>query len=185
MKSCCSATILVQIGEIMLRFTPLVALLLLATGTREAAAQRRVPTQPAQEVTQLNITARLGAKSYTAVASGTCKHEPSASIYDVPAALYMVEAQGGEGSQIKQLNLTLWRPKNGSADQISLSLDAGSSSTRIDVNPRGPAVGSGSVQLQQVGSGGKFELKGKDAKGTPLSLTITCPSFAAVEAAGG
>jgi hypothetical protein len=169
----------------MLRFTPLVALLLFATGTREAAAQRRVPAQSLKEGTQLNIRARLGPKSYSATASGTCKHEPSASIYDVPAALYMVEAQGHEGSEIRQLNLTLWRPKNGTPDQVSLSLNAGSTTTRVDVNPRAVAVGAASVQLRPTGSGGTFELKGKDAKGTPLNLTISCPSFAAVEAEGG
>jgi hypothetical protein len=36
-----------------------------------------------------------------------------------------------------------------------------------------------------VGSGGTFELKGKDAKGAALNLTISCPTFAAVVAEGG
>jgi hypothetical protein len=170
----------------MLRSTPLIAILALVSVTQAASAQRRAPgSQPAEEVTDIGITARLGSKSFSSKVSGTCKHEPSASIYDVPAALYTVEAQGGNGSQIKQINLTLWRPKNGSADQIFLSLSAGSSSSRIDVNPRGSGVGAGSVRLEPAGSGGKFELKGKDAKGRPVSLTISCPSFAAVEAAGG
>jgi hypothetical protein len=169
----------------MLRFTPLAALILLASGTQEATAQRRAPGQPVTESSELEVSARMGTKSYTSRVTGTCKHEPSASIYDVPAALYMVEAQGEEDSQIKQLNLTLWRPKNGSADQVSLSLEAGSSSSRIDVNPRSKAVGEATVQLKSAGAGGTFELKGKDAKGAALNLTITCPSFAAVEAAGG
>jgi hypothetical protein len=81
--------------------------------------------------------------------------------------------------------LTLWRPKDGSADQTSLSLEAGSRSTRIEVNPRDKPVGGATVRLEQVGEGGKFQLKGKDAKGTAVNLTISCPSFAAVEAAGG
>jgi hypothetical protein len=168
----------------MLRIA-MAGILLLVSGTREASAQRRVPGQPLTEGTEVSVVARVGTKAYTSKIPGTCKYEPSASIYDVPAALYSVEAQGGAGSKIKQLNFTLWRPKNGSADQISLSLDAGSRSSRIDVNPRAPAIGGASVQLQPVGPGGKFELKGKDASGKPLQLTIDCPAFSAVEAAGG
>jgi hypothetical protein len=169
----------------MLRFTPLAALILLAAGTQQASAQRRASGQSVSESSELDISAQLGSKSYNSSLAGTCKHEPSASIYDVPAALYMVEGQGPEGSQIKQLNLTLFRPKNGSADQVSLSLQVGSSSSRIDVNPRSKAVGAATVQLKPAGSGGTFELKGKDDQGKALTLTISCPTFAAVEAAGG
>jgi hypothetical protein len=167
----------------MLRFIALAALLL--ASTREAAAQRRAPSAAVAESSQVSVLARIGSKSFSSRISGSCKHEPSASIYDVPAALYMVEAQGGGSSEIKQLNLTLWRPKNGSADQVSLSLQAGSSSTRIDVNPRSKAVGAATVQLKPAGTGGTFELKGKDAQGTAVKLTIGCTEFAGVEAAGG
>jgi hypothetical protein len=168
----------------MLRLITLAALLL-ASGTREATAQRRAPGQAVAEGSEVSVLARVGSKSYSSKVSGTCKYEPDASIYDVPAALYMVEAQGGGGSEIKQLNLTLWRPKNGSADQVSLSLQAGSTSSRIDVNPRTKAEGAATIELKPVGSGGTFELKGKDAKGTAVNLTISCPTFTGVEAAGG
>jgi hypothetical protein len=173
----------------MIRFIALAGLLLLVGGTREAAAQRRVAGHAAQpalsDSTELSVRAQIGSKSYSARLTGSCKHEPSASIYDIPAALYTVEASGGEGSEIKQLNLTLWRPKNGSADQVSLSLQSGSRSTRIDVNPRSKAVGTATVELKPAESGGTFELKGKDAKGTPLQLTIGCAEFAGIEAEGG
>jgi hypothetical protein len=169
----------------MLRLTTLASLLLLVSGTREVAAQRRAPGQATGEGTEVSVIARVGTKSYTSRISGTCKHEPSASIYDLPAALWTVEGTGGDGSEIKQLNLRLWRPKNGSADQISLSLEAGSTSARVDVNPRDQAVGAATVQLQPVGPGGKFEVKGKDAKGSALNLTISCPMFAGIEAEGG
>ena len=160
-------------------------LLLTAAVSQDAVAQRRTPGQSPATGSEVSIMARLGSKSYTASVRGSCKHESSASIYDLPAALWMVEAEGTEGSQVRRLNLTLWRPKNGSADQISLSLDAGSSSTRIDLNPRNKPVGSATIQLQPEGSGGKFELEGKNAKGTPISLTISCPRFEGIEAAGG
>ena len=172
----------------MSRPTLTATLLLLSLVAREGAAQRRVAgQQPSSDppASQIRINARLGAKSYSSTLPGSCKHEPEASIYDVPAALWTVEASGAEGSSIKQLNFTLWRPKNGSADQISLSVDARSKPTRIDINPRNKPVGSGKVRLTPGDSGGKIELTGKDAKGTPVNLTISCPAFEAVEAAGG
>jgi hypothetical protein len=172
----------------MTRFTLTATLLLMSVVARDAAAQRRAAgQQPSSDppVTQVQVVARLGSKTYSSNLPGSCKHEPAASIYDVPAALWTVEAGGADGSSVKQLNLTLWRPKNGTADQISLSLDAGSKPTRIDINPRSKPVGSGRVRLTPGESGGKFELVGKDAKGTSVNLTISCPSFDAVEAAGG
>jgi hypothetical protein len=172
----------------MSRSTFVATLLLTSLITRDGAAQRRaVGQQPSSDspASQIRISARLGGKSYSSTVPGSCKHEPEASIYDVPAALWTVEASGAEGSAIKQLNFTLWRPKNGSADQISLSLDAGSKPTRIDINPRSKPVGGGRVRLTPGESGGKIELTGKDSKGTGVNLTISCPSFDAVEAAGG
>jgi hypothetical protein len=172
----------------MSRFTLTATLLLMSLVAREGAAQRRpVGQQPSSDppASQIRIIARLGAKSYSSTLAGSCRHEPEASIYDLPAALWTVEASGAEGSSIKQLNFILWRPKNGSADQISLSVDAGSKPTRIDVSPRSKPVGGGRVRLTPGDSGGKIELTGKDAKGTGVNLTISCPSFEAVEAAGG
>jgi hypothetical protein len=172
----------------MPRFTLTATLLLMSVVARDAAAQRRAAGQPPRSdppATQVQVIARLGAKSYSSTVPGSCKHEPEASIYDVPAALWTVEASGTEGSAIKQLNLTLWRPKNGSADQISLSLDAGSKPSRIEINPRNKPVGVGRVRLTPGDSGGKIELTGKDAQGASVNLTISCPSFDAVEAAGG
>jgi hypothetical protein len=162
-----------------------VTIILTCLAANQAAAQRRVPGAAGTESTEVSVVARIGPKSYSSRVPGTCEYEPSASIYDLPAALWMVEGAASKGSEIKQLTLTLWRPKNGSADQISLSLQAGSSTARIDVNPRSKPVGSGTVELQPQGAGGKFELKGKDAEGTDVNLTISCPSFTAVEAAGG
>jgi hypothetical protein len=172
----------------MFRLIVFGSLVLASAIARDAAAQRRLPrAKPAgeSESTKLSVVARVGTKSYKSTLDGTCKHEPSASIYDIPAALWMVQANSPDRSQIQQLSLTLWRPKNGSADQISLSLQAGSRSARIDVNPKGPPSGAATVQLKPIGSGGKLELQGKDSKGTRVNLTISCPTFEGVEAEGG
>jgi hypothetical protein len=154
----------------------------------DAAAQRKTPQhQPPNDSVggQFGVTARLGSKTYSSTLPGSCKHEPSGSIYDVPAALWLVEGSGSERSEIKQLNLTLWRPKDGSADQISLFIDAGSGAHRIELSPRRKPSGSATVRLQPQGPGGRFELSGKDSSGVRVNLTISCPTFEAVEAAGG
>ena len=171
----------------MPRFILAAIALLMSVTVHEAAAQRRIPRSAGGDSAGSHVTvvARIGSKPYRSEMAGSCRYEPSGAIYDVPAALWTVEASGAEGSPIKQLNFTLWRPKNGSADQISLSLDAGAKPTRIDVNPRTKPIGAGKVRLTPGGSGGKIELLGKDAKGANVNLTISCPSFDAVEAAGG
>lgn len=172
----------------MVRFTLIGTLLLAVTLAEDAAAQRRRPDAPAgtesKGIVDVSIIAQVGTQAYTSRVPGTCKHAPMASIYDVPAALWSVQADGSAGSEIKRLSFTLWRPKDGSADQVSIALDAGSGSNQIEVNPR-KTVGVATVQLKPVGPGGKFEVRGKDAKGTKVYLTISCPMFAGVEAEGG
>jgi hypothetical protein len=116
---------------------------------------------------------------------GTCRHEPAASIYGVPAALWMVEHTGTADAAIKDLHLTLWRPKDESPEQISLNLTTRSGSHRIDVGGRGNQVGSGKVSLSTTGAGGQFELQGKDQAGSPIELMIKCPAFGGIEAEGG
>jgi len=166
-------------GDSVLRSIPVAALFLLATAAGDAAAQR------AGGSSMVSVSAKVGGKSYDASGPGSCRHSPNAAIYDVPAALWMVEqAPSGEGA-IKGVHLTLWRPKNGSSEQVSLSLETRSSSHRISSGGKAQPVGSASVKLSPLGSGGRFELKGKDAKGTNIEVTIKCPAFAGVEAEGG
>lgn len=145
----------------------------------------RVPDAPAQSPGTISVSAKVGGKTHTANGSGSCRHTPAASIYDVPAALYMAEYAGSKDGGITSMRLTLWRPKDGSREQLSLSLRTSSSSHRIQSGGRGEQVGSGKVSLIPVGSGGNFEIKGKDEKGTALEVVIKCPAFAGVEAEGG
>jgi hypothetical protein len=169
----------------LLRSAFVLTIALLASPRVEAAAQRQAPTGSAEAGQPLTVSARVGGKTYEASGPGSCRHEPDASIYDVPAALWMVEYGNQAGDRIKQLNLTLWRPKDGSPDQVSLSLQTSASSHRISAGGKGEPVGSATVKLTPKGSGGRFDLKGKDADGDKVEVTISCPAFAAVEAEGG
>jgi hypothetical protein len=166
----------------MNRSAPALTLALVVSLAVDGMAQRR----PDGSVSgaPLTLSARIDGKTYKATGPGSCKHASDASIYDLPAALWMVEYGNRAGTKIKQLNLTLWRPKDGSPDQVSLSLETGSSSYRLASGGRAP-TGTATVRLSPMGAGGRFEVKGKDAEGRSVALTVSCPAFAGVEAEGG
>lgn len=154
-------------------------------GACDGAAQRRPNPDASDNGKSVNISGRVADKTFKANGIGRCRYAPEASIYDVPAALWLVEYSNPDDGQLKQLNLTLWRPKNGSPDQISLAVETGSASHRVNIGGRGEQAGSGRVTLSPSGGGGRFEFSGKDAAGTRVEVGISCPAFAGVEAEGG
>jgi hypothetical protein len=165
-----------------------VTLALLAGLSNSAAAQRRKPgIQPGApaEQTSVTIEAKVGGKTYKGSGSGECKHAPDASIRGVSASLWLVQYASAKDGSLKQLNLTLWRPKDGSPDQLSLSLETGSGSHRIETGGKGGNSGEGSVTILPSGPGGRLEISGKEAGGKPVQITIDCPAFAGIEAEGG
>jgi hypothetical protein len=149
------------------------------------AASTTVSAQRSQNTGSVMISGKVGRKSYESAGQGNCRHTPAAAIYGVPAALWMVSLTGAEDASVKSMNLTLWKPKNGSPQQFSLSLDAGSSTHRIDVGGRGKQVGSGKAAVIAKGSGGRIEISGKDDSGKRIELVVHCPAFGGVEAEGG
>jgi hypothetical protein len=167
----------------MARLAVPVALALLSGVIQEAAAQQLGSEVPAQTVA-ITVTARIGGKKVQGSGTGSCRHEPDASIRGVSAALWMVQYAGQSGG-VKQLNLTLWRPKDESPDQLSLSLETGSASHRIETGGKEGNSGEGSVTILPSGPGGRLELSGKEAGGKRVQITIDCPAFAGIEAEGG
>jgi hypothetical protein len=161
------------------RFLSITSVILMATIPDDLAAQRSGAPGP------VNVAVRIDGKSHEASGAGSCRHTPNASIYDVPAALWMAEYGGGEKGAISSVNLTLWRPKNGNPEQLSLSVSTRSSSHRISVGGRGEQVGSGKAEIIPEGAGGRLQVQGKDDSGKALQLVITCPVFAGVQAEGG
>jgi hypothetical protein len=163
-------------------------LALLSSLTSEAAAQRRKSLQASDDARlalTLNVSAEIGGKTYQASGAGSCRHAPEASIRGVSASMWMVEYGGGDGGAITQLNLTLWRPKDGSPDQVSLALDGKGGSHRVETGSGEENRGEAAVVILPNGPGGRFEIKGKNAAGKRMQLTIECPAFTGVEAEGG
>ena len=97
----------------------------------------------------------------------------------------MVEQGGLTNGALKSLNLTIWKPKDGSRDQLSLALTTKASTHRIDVGGRGAQIGSGKASVIPSGAGGRVEVRGKDESGAAVQVVITCPAFSGVEAEGG
>ena len=164
-----------------------ITLALLAGISRSAAAQRRKPEIQAgvpAEQTSVTIEAKVAGKKYKASGSGECKHAPDASIHDVSASLWTVRYSNAKDGSLKQLNLTLWRPKDGTPDQLSLSLETGSTSHRIQTGGNGADNGEGSVTILPSGPGGRLEISGKDGGGKPVQITIDCSAFSGIEAEG-
>lgn len=163
------------------RFAVMAVLVSLAGFSPEAAAQRL--DAPAESAA-ITVAARIGGKNYQGSGTGSCRREADASINDVSAALWVVQYAGQVGA-LKQLSLTLWRPKDGGPDQLSLSLETGSGSHRIETGGKGKNSGEGSVTILPSGPGGRLEISGKEAGGKRVQITIDCPAFAAIEAEGG
>jgi hypothetical protein len=171
----------------MTRASLILPLALLAAITSQAAGQRRslAPDQATAGQANLTISGKAGGKSFQASGSGSCRYAPDASIRGVSASFWTVQYGAAGDGAVKQLNLTLWRPKDGGPDQLSLSLETKSGDHRIETGSQGEHKGEGAVTILPSGPGGRLELKGKDAKGKPIQLSIDCPAFSGVEAEGG
>jgi hypothetical protein len=161
----------------------ILAVLALLAASQEVAAQRLTPDVPAKSAA-ITVTGNIAGKKYQGSGRGNCRHAEDASIHNVSAALWLVE-YSGQGGGLKQLSLTLWRPKDGSPDQLSLSLQTASNSHRIQSGGKDGNSGEASVTILPSGPGGRLEIQGKEASGKPLQLTVECPAFGDVEAAGG
>jgi hypothetical protein len=164
------------------RVAVMVIVALLSGSVQDVFAQRLQSKAPAESAA-ITVVARIGGKDYQGSGTGSCRHEPEASISGVSAALWTVQYEGQTGA-LKQLSLTLWRPKDGSPDQLSLSLEAGSSSHRIETGKKERNRGEGSVTILPSGPGGRMEISGKEAGGKRVQITIDCPAFTGIEAEG-
>jgi hypothetical protein len=164
-----------------------VTLALLPALAGQALAQNKLqPDNPGSAAEAgLTISGQLGGKNLQASGSGSCRHAPDASIRGVSASLWLVQFAGSHDGGLKQLNLTLWRPKDGSPDQLSLVLETKSGDHRIETGGQGKSKGEGTVTILPSGPGGRLELRGKDAGGKPIQITIDCPAFAGVESEAG
>jgi len=170
----------------MQRILCLSVLVLLPGLDRTAAAQQKNELAPssgkgAAEAITVVIGGKIGGKKIQGTGGGSCSHAADASNGGVSASLWTVRF-GAEGAGLKQLNLTLWRPKDGGPDQLSLSVETNSGAHRIETGTPEGSKGEAAVTILPSGPGGRLEISGKEAGGKPVQITIECSAFAGVEA---
>jgi hypothetical protein len=171
----------------MLRALCLIFFLLLSGTVGRAIAQEKTqlaPSKGANESITVTIAGKVGGKKVQATGGGSCSHAADASIHGIAASLWMVQYGGGGDGSLRQLNLTLWRPKDGGPDQLSLAVETKSGTHRIETGNPGDGKGEGSVTILPSGPGGRLEVSGKEAGGKSIQLTIDCTAFSGVEAEG-
>lgn len=149
----------------------------------DTAAQRRGAGQGQTRMQQgVNISLKVGGQAYQANGPGKCTHAPTASIYQTVAELWSVQ-QSADG---RSLAMSLWKPKDGSAEMVTLSVTGGGASHQVNtVRGGGSTSGSGKVTLQKVGDGGTFTVEARSGDGVSLTGTIHCETFAPHTAEGG
>lgn len=144
-------------------------------------AQRRVPGQ-APPKQAINAVLKVAGQAYESREPGQCTHAPAASIYAIASEMWSVQ-QSADG---RSLALTLWKPKDGSGDMVTLSVSNGNSSRQLTtVRGGGAPSGSGKVTLEKSGTGGTFTIDAKTRDGAVITGTVKCDAFAPHIAEGG
>ena len=149
----------------------------------ETAAQRRVSGQGTDLMQQaVQVSLKIGEQAYQLNGPGKCTHAPRASIYQTVAELWSVQ-QSADG---RSLTMSLWKPKDGSAEMVTFSVSGGGASHQVNtVRGGGSTTGSGKVTLQKAGTGGTFTIEAKSGDGAAITGTIQCETFAPHVAEGG
>jgi hypothetical protein len=133
----------------------------------------------------MKIAAKVDGKTYRSTGPGECAGSGEASIYEVPATLWHAIYEGQDGSEIRRLNLTVWRPKAGGAEMVGLSLETGQTTHQIATVKGGRMTGSGTPGVRLAGEGGTLTVAGKDDHGDAIELAVECERFDQVVAEGG
>ena len=143
------------------------------------------PSSPGRRAVPLEIAALVGGKRYQASGLGECEHTTEASIYGVPAALWRASYTASNGAGLRHLNLIIWQPKAGGADQVSLALQVGSTTHQIVTVEKGERMGRGTASVQSGGAAGTLTVEGEDGRGTPVRVAAECSRFREPVAEGG
>lgn len=137
----------------------------------QANRQAKVPVE---------VSLKVGQGSYQAKGPGTCTHAPQAAIYNIRSQQWTARHE----EDGRAVQLTLWKPADGSAEMFNLSV-SGKSDITISTVRGGQMSGSGTVKFAPAAKGGTFTIDAKGKAGEPLSGTFKCDAFTAAFAEGG
>ena len=128
----------------------------------------------------MEVALKVGNVPYEVKGQGSCTYARQASIYDVLSGMWTVrhEAEG------RSFQLTFWKPKDGSRQMFSLSIN-GKPEATVSTVRGGQLSGSGTVKFEPSAKGGTFSVNAKEKSGGAISGTIKCEAFTPASADGG
>ena len=132
----------------------------------------------------VEITAVVGGRTYSVAGLGECTHTAEASIYGVRATQWRASYSAQAGG-LRNINLTIWQPAAGGADQANLSVQVGETTHRVATVVGGEIVGSGIATAGRSGEAGTLTVDGRDGDGTPVRVSVDCARFDVPVAEGG
>jgi hypothetical protein len=98
----------------------------------------------------------------------------------VPATQWHAMLDGGNGSELENVNVTVWRPKAGGPDQVTLFMTVGKRTHRIATVSGGEQAGRATASARPEGTGGTLLVEGTTAEGTPITLELRCSAFSEI-----
>jgi hypothetical protein len=128
----------------------------------------------------MEVSLKVGSGAYEAKGQGSCTHARQASIYSVLSEMWTVRHE----TDGRSFQLTLWKPKDGSAEMFSLSIN-GKPQATVSTVRGGQVSGGGTVEFGASAKGGTFIVDAKDKSGAAITGTIKCEAFTAAIAEGG
>jgi hypothetical protein len=141
-------------------------------------------TSPGRGTVPMRVAVSVDGDDDESSGTGECAGSAEASIYDVPATLWRAAYQDADDDG-PRLNLTVWQPKAGGADMVTLSVWSNETTHRISTVKGGETVGSGSGGMRPQGNGGILTVSGTDDHGHAVELSVECERFDEVVAEGG
>lgn len=148
--------------------------------TTVLVASDQVRRRSGPPLVPMEVALKVGADAFNAKGEGACTHAPQASIYNVRSEMWSARHEAGDRS----VQLTLWKPADGSAPMFTLSANGAKSLTLSTVRG-GEVSGSGTVTFVPSGKGGTFTIAAKSKTGETVSGTIRCDAFTPAQAEGG
>ncbi len=127
--------------------------------------------------TQVSLVAKVGGRVIPAAGGGECYTSAESTIYDVPATQWHATFNGPSSSDLQNVNVTVWRPKAGGPDQVTLFLTMANKTHRIATVTGGEIMGQATASARLQGNGGTLLVDGATGDGTPIRLELSCSAF--------
>ncbi len=140
---------------------------------------------PSVAETHVSLVAKVGGRVIPAEGSGECYTSSESTIYDVPATQWHATFNGPKTSDLQNVNVTVWRPKAGGPDQVTLFLTMQSKTHRIATVTGAELIGRAIASARIQGDGGTLLVEGTTREGTPVRLELSCSAFSEIVEGNG